>query len=52
VVAADDETAATLERDWIGDAARRLQVWPLAADAAPRIAAACGLAVARRRGAA
>lgn len=53
VVAADDETAATLERDWIGataDAAPRLQVWPLADDAAPRIAAACGLAVALRRG--
>jgi hypothetical protein len=53
VVAADAETAAALRSDWIGDAAdaaRRLQVWPLTADAAPRIAAACGLAVAHRRG--
>ncbi|MFN9368244.1 MAG: hypothetical protein ACK6CT_05690 [Planctomycetia bacterium] len=53
VVAADDDTAATLRRDWMEDAVdagRRLQVWPLGADAAPRIAAACGLAVAYRRG--
>lgn len=53
VVAADDDTAATLRRDWLGDPAdadRRMQVWPLAADAAPRIASACGLAVSYRRG--
>lgn len=53
VVAADDDTALTLGRDWIGDAhdaARRVQVWPLASDAAPRIATACGLALAYRRG--
>lgn len=53
VVAADGDTAAALRREWIGaddDAARRIQVWPLDAAAAPRIASACGLALARRRG--
>lgn len=50
VVAADDATAATLKAEWLHDAAdveTRLQCWPLAADAATRIAIACRLA--RRR---
>lgn len=53
VVAADDDIAAALRRDWFGaddEPAGRLQVWPLTADAAPRIASACGLALAWRRG--
>lgn len=52
VVAADDTTAAALHRDWLAgdDLSRRMQIWPLAADAAPRVAAACGLAAAVRRG--
>jgi hypothetical protein len=52
VVAADDTTAATLKADWLHDAAdgeTRVQCWPLAADAATRIAIACRLA--RRRSA-
>jgi hypothetical protein len=50
VVAADDATAATLKAEWLHDAAdveTRLQCWPLAADAATRIAIACRRA--RRR---
>jgi hypothetical protein len=50
VVAADDTTAAALKAEWLHDAAdmeTRVQCWPLAADAATRIAIACRLA--RRR---
>ena len=44
VVAADDTTAAAIRSGWLhdaGDAEARVQCWPLAADAAQRIAVAC-----------
>lgn len=50
VVAGDDAVAAALRADWLHDAAdaeSRLEAWPLAADAATRIAIACRRA--RRR---
>jgi hypothetical protein len=52
VIAADDAVAATLA-DWLGDDAEtrsRREIWPFDAAAAPRVAAACRLALARRRG--
>jgi hypothetical protein len=52
IVAADEAVAATL-LGWLGDDAdvrSRCDAWPLAPDAAPRVAAACRLALARRRG--
>lgn len=53
VVAADDAAAETLRCDWLRearDAAERCQTWPLAADAAVRVASACRTALDRRRG--
>lgn len=53
VVAADDAVAAALRGSWLGteaDAPGRCETWPVDATAAPRIAAACGSALARRRG--
>jgi hypothetical protein len=53
VVAATDETAAVLRRDWLGgDTEGRCEVWPIAdvAAAAARLAAACRRAVAFRQG--
>ena len=52
VIAADDAVAATLA-DWLGDDAEtrsRREIWPFDAAAAPRVAEACRLALARRRG--
>lgn len=52
VVATDESLATLLQRQWLGhaaDAAERTEVWPLAADAPTRVAAACGAARARRR---
>jgi hypothetical protein len=52
VIAADDDVAATLA-DWLGDDAEtrsRREIWPFDAAAAPRVAEACRLALARRRG--
>jgi hypothetical protein len=50
VVAADDATAEQVRRDWLvaADDEGRCETWPLEADAAPRIAAACARAMARR----
>ena len=53
VVAADDAVAATLRGSWLGteaDAPGRCETWAVDATAAHRIAAACGTALARRRG--
>lgn len=53
VVAADAATAAVLRGDWLGadaDAPGRCEAWPADAGCAGRIAAACGRALARRRG--
>jgi hypothetical protein len=54
IVAADDATGAALWEDWLGrdaDQRARCETWPAGAtDAAPRIAAACAAALARRRG--
>ena len=52
VIAADDAVAATLA-DWLGDDAEtrsRRETWPFGEAAAPRVAEACRLALARRRG--
>jgi hypothetical protein len=52
VIAADDAVAATLA-DWLGDDAEtrsRREIWPFDEAAAPRVAEACRLALARRRG--
>ncbi len=52
VIAADDDVAATLA-DWLGDDAEtrsRREIWPFDAAASPRVAEACRLALARRRG--
>jgi hypothetical protein len=52
VIAADDAVAATLA-DWLGDDAEprsRGEIWPFDDAAAPRVAEACRLALARRRG--
>jgi hypothetical protein len=54
IVAADDATSHALRKGWLeGDADQcaRCDTWPAdAADAAPRIAAACAAALTRRRG--
>ena len=51
VVAADADTAGTLEREWLmGGEETVLATWPIDADAAGSIAEACRRAVARRRG--
>ncbi len=53
VVAADDSVAATLRESWLGsdaEAARRLEVWPADSSSGGRVAAACRIALARRRG--
>lgn len=52
IVAADDAVAARLA-EWLGndaDTQGRREIWPFDADAAPRVADACRLALARRRG--
>ncbi|MBU6309918.1 MAG: hypothetical protein KJS77_09255 [Planctomycetes bacterium] len=52
IVAADDAVAARLA-EWLGndaDTQGRREIWPFDADAAPRVAEACRLALARRRG--
>jgi hypothetical protein len=52
IVAADEAVAATLA-EWLGDEAEmrsRLEIWPFDEAAAPRVAEACRLALARRRG--
>ena len=52
VVAADEAVAATLA-EWLGDdadAKARREIWPFDAAAAPRVAEACRVALARRRG--
>jgi cell division septum initiation protein DivIVA len=52
VIAADDAVAATLA-DWLGDDAETRsshEIWPFDEAAAPRVAEACRLALARRRG--
>jgi len=52
IIAADDAVAATLA-DWLGDdadARSRREIWPFDEAAAPRVAEACRLALARRRG--
>jgi len=52
VIAADDAVAATLA-GWLGDDAEtrsRREIWPFDDAAAPRVAEACRLALARRRG--
>ena len=50
LVAADEAVAARLT-EWLDDEERsRSEVWPLDAAAAPRVAEACRLALARRRG--
>lgn len=51
VIAADDSTAGTLA-DWLGDddTRGRCDTWPFDATAAARVAEACRLALARRRG--
>jgi len=53
VVAADEAVVASLRGGWLGadgEAADGLETWPADADCAARIAAACGRALARRRG--
>ena len=53
VVAADAATADRLQGQWMNDAADaavRLETWPLAADSAAAIAAACRKALILRRG--
>jgi len=54
IVAGDDATNAALATSWLGgdaDQCGRCDTWPVdATDAAPRIAAACAAALARRRG--
>ena len=54
IVAADDATGKALRDGWLGrddDQHARCETWPVdSADAAPRIAAACAAALARRRG--
>lgn len=53
VVAADPAVAAALHGPWLGadaDASGRCETWPADAGCSARIAAACGLALARRRG--
>lgn len=54
IVAADDATGKALRDGWLGrddDQHARCETWAVdAADAAPRIAAACAAALARRRG--
>ena len=53
VVAADDAVAAALRGPWLGseaDATGRCETWAIDATAAERIAAACGRALASRRG--
>lgn len=54
VVAADAPVASALADAWLTadpDASDRVETWPLADDCAARIAAACGRALSRRRGA-
>ena len=53
VVAADEAVAVSLRGGWLAadaEAADGLETWPADADCAARIAAACGRALARRRG--
>jgi len=51
VIAADPATAAALRGGWLAaDEPARDAIWPLTADAAADIAAACRTALARRRG--
>jgi len=52
IVAADEAVAGTVA-EWLGDDAdvrSRCEMWPFDAAAAPRVAEACGRALARRRG--
>ena len=52
VVATDEAVAATLA-EWLGDDAEarsRREIWPFDETAAPRVAEACRVALARRRG--
>ena len=54
LVAADDAVADRLKHEWLADDpdhCQRCETWPIdAVDVAPRIAAACHAALARRRG--
>lgn len=51
VIAADEAVAGRLREGWLEADAGAVEVWPLDDGCGPRVAAACGLAADRRRGA-